>query len=309
MVPAEQNAPMRYSGFLNIDKPAGMTSRSVVDRVVQIVGIKRVGHAGTLDPLATGTLVVAIGRASRLVEYVQQMPKTYVATFRLGQTSDTDDREGAIVEHAIDAVPDRRQVESALQRFVGQIDQLPPRFSALKIAGRRAHQLARRGLPVELKPRTVTIHSIELLEYRFPDVRLRVECGSGTYIRSLARDLGASLDTGGLMSELRRTAIGEFLAENALALENLSAETWIRHGLPLAAAVSQLPGITLPAEAQRRFDLGQPIRWDGERPSSGEVAVFTSDRKLVGIGRFDTANGMIRPAKGGFLRADEGPAP
>src|SRR5262245_35406014 len=199
-------------GLLNIDKPAGLTSRDVVSRVQRLVRPQKVGHAGTLDPLATGVLVVAVGPATRLVEYVQRMPKTYQGTFLLGRTSDTEDVEGEVVELDSPPVPTRAEIDAALPRFIGTIEQRPPAYSALKVAGRRAHKLARRGEAVELAPRPVEIHAIELLRYEYPEMELRIDCGSGTYVRSLGRDVAEAVDTGAVMAALRRLAIGPFQA-------------------------------------------------------------------------------------------------
>ena len=165
---------MKELGYLlNIDKSAGISSRKVVDLVGRAVQSKRVGHAGTLDPLATGVLVVAVERATRLVEYIQLQEKTYEAEFVLGQTSDTDDVEGVIQEVDVDATPSESKIEETLRSFIGVIEQLPPQFSALKISGQPAYRLARKGITVDIKPRPVEIHSIQLLEYVYPFVRVR----------------------------------------------------------------------------------------------------------------------------------------
>lgn len=208
------------NGLLVIDKPAGMTSRDVVNRVQQWFprGTK-VGHTGTLDPLATGVLVICVGAATKLADVVQAMGKTYRSQFRLGATSDTDDADGTVTL-VRDAVPPTEEaVRAALARFVGVVEQLPPAYSALKVAGRRAHDLARRGEAVELKPRPVRIDAVRLLDYEWPFVEVEVDCGKGTYIRSIARDLGAKLGCGGLVATLRRTRVGPFTAEQAIGLE------------------------------------------------------------------------------------------
>ena len=195
------------SFFLNLNKPAGVTSRDVVDMVCKAAGTKSVGHAGTLDPLATGVLVCGIGKATKLVEYVQRMTKTYRAEFTLGQTSDTDDTEGAVTPTADAVAPPTEELERALAKFRGLVKQTPPAYSAVKVAGRRAYELARKGKPVDLSPRQVLIHGVRLHRYEWPTLDVEIQCGSGTYIRSIARDLGMMLRTGGLMSKLVRTAI------------------------------------------------------------------------------------------------------
>ena len=175
-------------GLLSLSKPSGMTSRQAVDVVQRLARPVKAGHAGTLDPLATGVLVVCVGGATHLIEYVQRMPKRYTATFLLGRQSPTEDVEGAVVELPHAPVPAGEQIEAAAQRFVGRIDQRPPAFSALKIHGRPAYKLARQGRPVTLQPRPVELYRIEVKSYRYPELILEVECGGGTYVRSLGRD-------------------------------------------------------------------------------------------------------------------------
>ncbi len=187
-------------GFLNINKPRGVTSRWVVDQVKRLVKPAKSGHAGTLDPLATGVLVVGVGQATRLVDYVQQMRKCYRAEFLLGRTSPTEDVEGEITELSNAAVPTRLQIAAAVGQFIGDIMQRPPAFSALKVAGKRAYALARRGQEVELTPRLVTIHRLRVMEYEYPRLVIDTECSSGTYIRSLGRDVAEALGTGAVMS-------------------------------------------------------------------------------------------------------------
>jgi tRNA pseudouridine55 synthase len=289
--------------FLNIDKPPGITSRDVVNRVVKIVGSKRVGHAGTLDPLATGVLVVAVNRATRLVEYVQQQGKVYSADFRLGQTSDTDDIEGNIQDQVVETAPTRTQVEEALRRQVGEIEQLPPTFSALKIKGKAAYQLARQGVEVHLAPRTVRVDSIDLLSYEYPRLSVQIACGSGTYIRSIARDVGRELGTGGLMSRLRRTQIGLFRADQASPIDQIAQAE--RH--PLAAAMLGWPHWQVDRENERRFHQGKTFslldRPENVEPmgTKSQGAVFNIDGDFIGIAeRLSPDSLACKPIKGGF---------
>ncbi len=209
-------------GFLNIDKPAGMTSHDVVAHIRRAARQKRVGHSGTLDPAATGVLVVALGNATRLIEYVQDATsKRYLATVQLGATTTTDDAEGELLATA--AVPplDRAAIEQALEPLRGEIMQVPPMYSALHHQGRRLHELARDGIVVERAARPVTIERLELIEWSTPLLTLDIMCSKGTYIRSLARDLGESLGCGAHLQALRRTAVGTFLIEDALPLDQL----------------------------------------------------------------------------------------
>jgi tRNA pseudouridine55 synthase len=293
--------------FLNIDKPAGMTSRDVVNRVVKFAKTRRVGHAGTLDPLATGVLVVAIEKATRLVEYVQQQPKIYEAEFLLGQSSDTDDIEGRIEHRLVSQPPTRAEIEQVLSRFQGEIDQLPPKYSALKIGGRAAYDLARKGLEVDLKPRRIRIDLIELTGFDYPRVEMTVACGSGTYIRSIARDLGEALGVGGLMSRLRRTAVGVFQIADAVGIEQLADGVH----RPLADAVGHLPRLQVDAEGEIRFHQGKVFR-RMDSPTDGievadvgdcskEFAVFNFEGCFLGIGILLSPDPPeFRAVKGGF---------
>src|SRR4051794_215843 len=232
-------------GVLNVNKPKGVTSRDAVDRVERLVRPAKAGHAGTLDPLATGVLVICVGQATRLIRFVQRMPKRYLTTFLLGHTSETDDIERNVVAIPNANVPTREAIDSLLPQFVGDIQQRPPAHSAIKIAGRRAYKLARKGAAFELAARTVTIHRIDVLRYEYPELELDIECGSGTYIRALARDLGAALGTAAVMSALERTAIGPFQIKQSIVLDRLTPETLMQNLQPAIAAVCDLPQLTL----------------------------------------------------------------
>lgn len=211
---------MNTDGFLVIDKPAGMTSRDAVNVAQRWFPRKtKIGHAGTLDPLATGVLVLCVGKATKLVERVQAMGKTYRATILLGAASDTDDADGTVTPSVVNAIPSEERIRELLPNFVGEIRQRPPNVSAIKVAGRRAYDLARRGQEVELKPRTVRVDAIRPLKYEWPRLDLEIDCGKGTYIRSIARDLGELLGVGGLIAALRRTRIGGFTAEMGLGVD------------------------------------------------------------------------------------------
>jgi tRNA pseudouridine55 synthase len=209
--------------FLLIDKPKGITSHDVVDEVRKITGERRVGHGGTLDPNATGLLVVGVGRESTkgLSEIAQHTKKTYEAEIFLGETRDTDDVEGKVLSHNIDVIPSDGNVQDVIQSFIGEQMQMPPSYSAIKLRGKKAYELARSGKEVILEPRRVTIYSIELIDYSYPLLKMTVEVSSGTYIRSLARDIGEKLGVGAYLKNLRRTKIGKFSVEQAKTLEEL----------------------------------------------------------------------------------------
>lgn len=275
---------MSVSGILNLNKPAGVTSRDVVNMVQRLAGRQiRTGHAGTLDPLARGVLVVPVGPATRLIEYVQQMPKTYRAQFLLGHRSDTEDTDGEVTSLASPPIPAEQQIRSVLPRFVGRILQRPPAYSALRVGGQRAYDLARRGKQVELAPREIVVYQITLDAYDYPCLDLTIQCGSGTYVRSLGRDLAESLGTAAVMSSLERTAVGPFRAENAISPDSLTQENWIALLLPPAMAVSHLTRLTLDGEAARRIRNGLTIsRPQGIDPAADTVAVDQSSG-LIGI--------------------------
>ena len=282
-------------GLLVIDKPAGITSRDAVDRAQRwFPRGTRIGHTGTLDPLATGVLVLCIGNATRLTEYVQRMPKTYRAGVILGARSDTDDADGTITPAPDVTSPALDVVKAALDAFVGEITQVPPAFSATKIAGRRAYDLARRGKDVTLSPRVVTVHGIDLLHYAFPRLDIEVRCSKGTYIRSLARDLGEKLGCGGYIESLRRTRVGCFDVATALPAD-ADAETARLALLPIEAAVSELPRRLLSATEAARIRQGQALPLMRADEPSAEIAMFDEQGKLVAVGVVDRKHGCVRP--------------
>ncbi len=287
-------------GLLVVNKPAGITSRKVVDRVEAWFPGVRVGHAGTLDPLATGVLVLCLGQATRLIEYVQRMRKTYRTGLRLGATSDSDDADGTITPLPDPPQPTPEQLETVLGESLGEIEQVPPAHSAAKVAGRRAYWSARKGRGVELPPRRVRIDRIDVLRYRFPTLELEIECGKGTYIRSIARDLGRRLGCGAYVETLIRTRIGPFQVSEALAL-NADAGQARGHVLPLRAAVTDLPSAVLPEESIQRLRHGQavplPVHLSGSDSDSVETAILNDRDELVAIARRQSKDGVLLPEK------------
>lgn len=270
-------------GILVIDKPGGMTSRGVVNRVQRWFPRRtKIGHTGTLDPLATGVLVVCIGAATRLADYVQAMPKSYASRFRLGATSSTDDADGDVAVNPAAVPVSEEKIAAAVAAFVGTIDQVPPAFSALKLQGRRAHVLARKGQDVRLEARPVRIDAVRMIAYEWPFLDVEIDCGKGTYIRSVARDLGAALGCGALVETLRRTRIGPFRAEDAITLEMDPAAVPSRLR-PMEEAVAGLPVVRLPPEDEAAFLTGQSVA-GGDRPLSGEVCVKGEGDRFLGIG-------------------------
>jgi tRNA pseudouridine55 synthase len=264
-------------GFLIIDKPGGITSHDVVAAVRRRMGIRRVGHAGTLDPAATGVLVVALGAATRLIEYVQdETVKRYHAIIELGITTETDDAEGAICERKpVPALTDAA-LQMVLQQFVGQIMQVPPMYSALHHQGQRLHELARAGIQLDLPARPVQIDQITMLAWESPLLTIDIACRKGTYIRSLARDIGLALGCGATLAQLRRTAVGAFTLEHAVTLESLPQPV-----LAPEVAVTDWPPVVLSQELTTRVQHGLPIPLPGIE--AGRVRAHTSDGILLAL--------------------------
>ena len=285
------------TGVLNIDKPQGITSHDVVARVRRLTGIRRVGHAGTLDPLATGVLLVCVGPATRFIEYPQQGKKIYETTIRLGEETDTYDAEGRVVATA--PVPDFsvEELERTLDAFRGEIMQTPPMYSAIKQGGKPLYQLARAGKEVERPPRPVTIYDITILQWRNPDLTLRITTSPGVYIRSIAHDLGQALGVGGHVRALRRIASGAFRVEDAVTLTALEAagKDWPRYLHGLRGALSMLPPIILTAEQARRFRHGQRIPLEKIPQHSSDLRVLGPHEQFLGVGR--VKNHILIPYK------------
>jgi tRNA pseudouridine55 synthase len=278
-------------GWLVMDKPRGITSRTAVDHAARwFPRGTAIGHTGTLDPLATGILVIAVGKATRLAEFVQDMTKTYTATVTLGAKSATDDAEGPIelVPNAID--PGCDSVERALANFIGVIQQTPPMFSAAKIDGRRAYSKARSGSAVLPTAKLVRIDVIEMLAYQYPDVRVLVRCGKGTYIRSLARDLGVTLGVGAFISALRRESVGEFDSKLVTPWDSPVATL-----LPWVHGLRALPRIVLTESEVRKISTGQYVQRPGSPPSENS-ACFDESGSLVAIVEV-SPDDLLRPIK------------
>jgi tRNA pseudouridine55 synthase len=274
-----------------------LTSRAAVDRVLRWFPRRtRIGHTGTLDPLATGVLVLCLGAATRLAEYVQLMRKTYRTRLRLGARSDTDDADGTVTPVPGVTAPEAARVTACLTEFIGEIAQVPPAFSAAKVTGRRAYDLARRGQEVTLSPRPVVIYQIDLLRYEYPNLELEVHCGKGTYIRSLARDLGDRLGCGALVETLRRTRVGPFTVEGAISLETDPA-TVATHLLPIELAVAELSRLDLSEMDLKRLRQGQGVTIAELPERTEEVAVFDRAERLVAVGMVDSEGKQLRPTK------------
>lgn len=286
---------MLTHGFLNIDKPAGMTSHDVVARIRRLSQQKRVGHGGTLDPAATGVLPVALGEATRLVSYLVEGRKGYRATIELGRSTTTDDAEGStVVQRPVPALSPA-ELELALRPFVGTIQQVPPMYSAIQVAGQRMYDLARQGQTVDLAPREVEIERIALLEWQSPLLTLEIVCGKGTYIRAVARDLGLALGCGAHLAGLRRTQVGPLLLDTAVPLAALLADpTLLRtHLLPPEMAVADWPRADCDEADTRRIRNGLPIVLDSSVGAAGLVRAHGSEGQLLALLRHE--DGLWRP--------------
>jgi tRNA pseudouridine55 synthase len=289
------------NGILNLHKPPGITSRQAVDHVARLAGRSKVGHAGTLDPLASGVLVVCVGSATRLIESIQGMAKTYRATILLGARSDTLDALGKVTLEDSPRPPALSDIQRAIQDYQGEIWQRPPSFSALKVKGRRAYDLARSGQPIDLPPRRIRIDRVELVDYSWPRLQLEIECGGGTYIRSLAADLGEALGCGGLLEALIRSRIGPFDLATACTLEELTPATFLGSIRPPLEAVAHLPRVVLSESLAEDVRQGRPIAAgppESDPACLQDVVLVTADGSLVAIAEWDVLRpGWLQPRK------------
>ena len=284
-------------GILNVNKPTGMTSRAAVDRVARLVKPAKVGHAGTLDPLASGVLVICIGQATRLVQFIHRQPKHYRARFLLGKRSDTDDVTGKVVDVPVESPVSRKQIESLLPRFVGRISQVPPQFSAVHVEGQRAYRLARQGRRVSIEAKAVEIHRLSVTEFRYPQLELEIECGSGTYVRSLGRDLGELLGCGAVMSELVRTQIVPFCLEAAIEANDLDHESLLARLIPAQAAVADFPSYICSSDELNDVACGRPVtpRPESEFAEGQTVVMKTSEDELACLAEYRCDKNALAP--------------
>jgi len=296
---------MTIDGFLNLNKPAGMTSHDCVGRVRRLLQLKRVGHGGTLDPTVTGVLPIALGRATRLLQFLQHN-KAYEGTIRFGLTTATDDLEGEIIHSQ--PVPDLtlEKVQAALPKFIGKIEQFPPSFSAVQVGGKRLYELARKGETVEVAARNVEVFLLEILDWRpgdFPELDLSIACGAGTYIRAIARDLGALLNTGGTLATLTRTESSGFSIDQSLSFEELELQLEENTFSPIlpSAVLGHLGAIVLSPEYTKRWFQGQrlpipetPVEGDESSNNSRDnpiaeppypLQVYDRDGNFLGMGQ------------------------
>ena len=293
------------NGFLNLYKPVGITSMDALRRVKRITGQrKKVGHAGTLDPLADGVLPICFGQGTRLMEQVVSGRKRYLMTVKLGATSTTYDAEGTITELADLTGLSQADIAATLVNFVGLIDQVPPMYSAVKVDGRRLYELARSGQEIERKSRQVKVDAIRIDSIALPWVTLTVDCGRGTYLRSIAHDLGAALECGGYVTSLQRQSCGQFNIQESISLENLEQTVidsgWLEALQPVDWALTHLPSITLNDDAAKAVGNGQPVPAE-ELGDVGQNAIqlraYTEDGVFLALLTHNPANGCWQPTK------------
>jgi tRNA pseudouridine55 synthase len=281
-----QDVKNAISGALVVDKPVGMTSHDVVQAIRNGTGLRRAGHTGTLDPRASGVLVILVGPAVRLSEYVSASDKRYQAIIRLGGSTDTFDAEGKVTLTKDPLNITEEQFNTALQTFVGEIEQTPPPYSAVKVQGRKAYEMARQGEEVDLAPRKITVHYLEILEWAPPEVVIDVHCSSGTYVRSLANDLGVMLGCGAYLVGLRRTKSGRFSLRDSVPLRKLqeafTAGNWYQYLIPAAEALGDWPAIELNPDEVEGVRHGHRVKVVGE-PTETKVRGVSTQGELVAL--------------------------
>lgn len=283
-----------FTGVIPVRKPVGVSSRRVVDVVARALGMKAVGHAGTLDPLASGVVIVCVGHATKLVDYLHELPKHYSATFLLGRSSPSDDLETPVAVETDPKRPTVAEIETAAAAFRGDILQRPCDYSAVHVDGKRAYALARKGRPVVLESKPVRIERLEITGYEWPQLAVEIECSSGTFVRALGRDLAESLSTRALMESLVRTAVGPFACAGSIGLDAITPDTARASLLPAAAAVSHLPHHTLDDDGLARAVRGGLV----EIPQSeaAGIAALDAGGQLVGIlKRLESGSYRLRP--------------
>jgi tRNA pseudouridine55 synthase len=295
---ARRKKGQKVDGWVILDKPVGITSTSSVAAVKRLFDAQKAGHGGTLDPLATGILPIALGEATKTVPFVMDGEKTYRFTLKFGEARSTDDAEGEVTARS-DHRPADAEIAACLPKFQGEITQVPPAFSAIKVQGERAYDLAREGEVVELQPRTVLVHEIRLTERPDADhAVIEVKCGKGTYMRALARDIALALGTVGHVGALRRMRVGPFSEEGAISLESLKAlghsPAAFKHVLPIETALDDIPALALSATEAIRLRSGQPVgllhRLDRDRIrgfTPGDMVCAMSEGRLVALTRFE----------------------
>ncbi|NOV03121.1 tRNA pseudouridine(55) synthase TruB [Paenibacillus planticolens] len=301
---------MTLEGILPVWKPEGFTSHDVVAKVRGILGIKRIGHTGTLDPQVTGVLPLCIGRATRMVEYIQELPKEYEAKLTIGLSTDTEDMTGNVLEEVSEVRLDEALVREVLHRFIGEIEQTPPMFSAVKVDGKRLYELAREGKEVERKSRKVTIHQLEILhmdlQQKHPEIHFRASCSKGTYIRTLCVDIGKALGYPAVMKSLIRTSTGSIRQEQCLTFEQIKEMKALGvlqdRMIPMDQAISHIPSVDLTeqeavyAQQGKRISLSSS-RIAGAAGSQTLLRAYSPDKRFLGLFEWKSASQILIPSK------------
>ena len=293
------------NGIVIVDKPQGWTSQDVTARLRRVFSTRRIGHGGTLDPMATGVLPVFVGRATRAVEFFEHAEKTYEATLRLGMKTDTQDITGTVLEERPVTVTEQ-DILNVLPAFRGEILQIPPMYSALKVNGQKLYDLARKGKEVERQPRPITVHELELLHFDGQDARIRVRCSKGTYIRTLCHDIGQKLGCGGVMTHLLRSRVGEFRAEDAYRLSEI--QSFAEAGrlqeilVPTENMFSQFMTLKVKDSGLKALQNGNKlfssqVVWEKEPTEGQELRVYGKDGQFFGIYRYDAEEKLFCPVK------------
>ena len=291
------------NGIINIDKPSGITSMDVVRKIRSASGVKKVGHGGTLDPLATGVIPVAIGKATRLLEYFLMSNKSYIARIHFGETTDTFDSEGEIISTNVDPPLDINVIEKTMNSFRGEIEQTPPPFSAIKKNGRRLYDLARRGLDTCIEPRNVTVNEIKIINYEPPILDLFIRCGKGFYVRSLANDLGKILGCGGYLNDLKRTSLGNFEISKSIllakAISNIENGDTSKIIQPIETCVGNFERVNLSPEETTNIKNGQKIPYtlDSSIEKGSLASAFSPKGDLAAIIMFEDKSREWKPVK------------
>lgn len=293
--------PSPYHGWLVIDKPLDWTSNDIVCKLRSLLKMKKIGHAGTLDPLASGVLPIALGEATKAINYLMDAEKQYVFTVTFGESRTTDDSEGEVLA-TTEVMPSYQDLEQALPQFVGKIKQVPPIFSAIKVNGERAYKLARKGEIDTLPPREVVVHALEIISYEEGKACFHVICGKGTYVRSLARDIAVSVGSLGYVSTLKRTKVGVFSEKNTISLDMLQEmvhnDELENAVLPIHGALDDIPVLKMASSHLRQLRQGQAIRLGSEHdidPESKEIFQIIIDHKIAAFAKLE--NGFIKPIR------------
>lgn len=291
-------------GWINLDKPQGLTSTQGIGRIRRVLNPAKIGHAGTLDPLATGILPIAMGDATKIIPYVQDADKTYSFTVKWGEATDTDDSEGEVIRTS-DKRPTQEQIEAIIPDFIGEIEQIPPKYSAIKIDGQRAYDLARAGEEFEIKTRTIDIFNLELLSAEADQASFRVECGKGTYVRAIARDMAEKLGTYGHIIVLRREAVGFFTEDNAISLEileNMDHSAALEEVLmPLQEPLDDIPALPINQTEASQLKNGQSLvfssRQDFHRLDGMDDDLVIAELEGVAVALLEKNKAILKPVR------------